>query len=313
MENQDKIYQQFQQAAKNAEAKDFPSMDKVWARVEDKLDRKVLKNENKLWKKIAIAASFLLLFSIGYQFFKKNSETIAPENSVVKEEIETIKTETPIMEKEELEGSRSLVNSAKAKEIIHDKIVTEQAVTVVQNDTHATANGLFEEPVAKSFEIDKVAVGQNNRKEKNTGYFNPPIYDAVSVKSSFVERQKQRDSFPEEQVLKKPNPLLVVDGEAVVNQNNDNLDTLLKKSKTRNEDVEMIKVLAAPLYIINGTEYSEEELFGKNPTSPYHPLDKQEIISTQILLEEEGTSVYGEKGKKGVVIISTKNGKPLNK
>ncbi len=313
MENQDTLYKQFQQASQKAEGKDFPAMDKVWARVEDKLEQKALKNENKLWKKIAIAASFLLLFTLGYQFFKQDSKIITPENSVVNGEIETIKTETPIIKNEEQEITPSIVNSAKAKEIIQDKMVTEQAVTVVENNTPATADELFEETAAKSFETNKVEVRQNSKKEKNAGYFNPPTYDAVSVESSFVQRQKQRDSFAEEQVLKRPNPLLVVDGEAVVNRNNDNLDTLLKKSNTRNEDVETLQVLAEPLYIINGTEYSEEELFGKNPTSPYYPLDKQEIISTKILLEEEATAVYGEKGKKGVVIISTRNGKPLKK
>lgn len=313
MEHQDTLYKQFQQASQKAEGKDFPAMDKVWARVEDKLDQKVLKNENRLWKKIAIAASFLLLFTLGYQFFKEDSEIITPENAVVQEEIETIKTETPIIKNEQQEANPNIVNSAKAKEIIQDKMVTEQAVTVVENHTPATADELFQEPATKSFETDKVGVLQNSKKEKSAGYFNPPTYDAVSVKSSFVQEQRKSDSFTEDQVVKKPNPLVVVDGEAVVNRNDDNLDTLLKKNNTQNEEVELIKVLTEPLYIINGTEYSEEELFGKNPTSPYYPLDKQEIISTKILLEEEATATYGEKGKKGVVIISTKNGKPLKK
>lgn len=51
-------------------------------------------------------------------------------------------------------------------------------------------------------------------------------------------------------------------------------------------------------------------MFGPKPTSPYTPLDKQDIISLNILLEEEAIKIYGEKGKKGVVIVTTKNGKP---
>lgn len=311
MENQDTLYKQFQQASQKAEGKDFPAMDKVWARVEDKLDQKALKNENKLWKKIAIAASFLLLFTLGYQFFKNDSESIVPENSIVNGDIEFIKTETPIIKNEEQEVTPSIVNSAKAKEIIQNKIVLTESVAVVENEIQETEDKDLEGPVAKNFETDKVDTHQARKKEKNAGFFNTPIYDAVSVKSNFVEKEKE--NLAEEQVTKKPNPLLVVDGEAVVNRNDDNLDMLLKKSNTKNEEVELIKVLAEPLYIINGTEYSEEELFGKNPTSPYYPLDKQEIISTKILLEDEAAAVYGEKGKKGVVIISTKNGKPLKK
>ncbi|MDR6968846.1 hypothetical protein J2X31_002872 [Flavobacterium arsenatis] len=311
MENQDKLYEQFQQASLKAEGKDFPGMDKVWARVEDKLDHKVLKNENKLWKKIAVAASFLLLFTLGYQVFKDDSEIITPENSVVNEEIETIKTDTPIIETDKLEGSQSIVNSAKAKQIIQDKIVTQETVAVVENEIQETADQIFEEPVAKNFETDNVAVSQNRKKEKSAGFFNTPIYDAISVKSNYVEKKK--DSISGEQIIAKPNPLLVVDGKSVVNRNDDPLDKLLKKSNTRNEEVETFEYLKEPLYIINGVEYTEEELFGKNPTSPYYPLDKQEIISTTILQGESATNLYGEKGKKGVVVVVTKNGKPLKK
>ena len=39
MENQD-IFNQFKKAADNAESPDFASMEKVWNRVEEKLDKK---------------------------------------------------------------------------------------------------------------------------------------------------------------------------------------------------------------------------------------------------------------------------------
>ena len=61
MDNQDKIFDKFKKAAENSEQKDFPGMDKVWARVEEKLDKKEDKKAISLWKKIAIAASVLLL------------------------------------------------------------------------------------------------------------------------------------------------------------------------------------------------------------------------------------------------------------
>ena len=82
MENQDKLYNQIKSAAHNAETKEFPAMDKVWNRVEEKLDQKVLKKENTVWKKIAIAASLLLTFSILYQFLKPKSNIVFPQNEV---------------------------------------------------------------------------------------------------------------------------------------------------------------------------------------------------------------------------------------
>ena len=60
-------------------------------------------------------------------------------------------------------------------------------------------------------------------------------------------------------------------------------------------------------------EYTEQELFGPNPTSPYTPLSEQEIDSITVLQQEKAITIYGQKGKKGVVIISTKNGKPAAK
>ena len=88
-------------------------------------------------------------------------------------------------------------------------------------------------------------------------------------------------------------------------------ETLLKEcSYIPKEDLEAVIVLNDPIYIINGMMYTEEELFGPNPTSPYAPLHKQDIISTTIMQEEDALIAYGEKGKKGVVIIKTKEGKP---
>jgi TonB-dependent SusC/RagA subfamily outer membrane receptor len=78
-------------------------------------------------------------------------------------------------------------------------------------------------------------------------------------------------------------------------------------------NVDSLVILDEPLYIIDGIYYSENDLYGPNPTSPYAPLDKQEIKTITILQDLEATSKYGEKGKKGVVIITTKTGKPVNK
>ncbi len=79
------------------------------------------------------------------------------------------------------------------------------------------------------------------------------------------------------------------------------------------ENVESLVILDEPLYIIDGIYYSEDDLFGKNPTSPYAPLNQQDIKTITILQDLEATEKYGEKGKKGVVIITTKTGKPTPK
>jgi hypothetical protein len=304
MENQDKLYEQFQQASQKAEGKDFPGMDKVWSRVEDKMDRKVLKKQNKLWKKIAIAASFLLLFTLGYQAFKEEEVIVTPENSIVDGAIETNPTDAPIMEVEEKTATPTIINPKQAEKIIHDKIKPQESVAVMENrDT---------EPVASSANdaIVATAPAREENESRNAGYIQTRKFNAKSVQNNLAVKEKF-DSTTEEQTAKKQDPLFVVDGKAITKSNKES--EALLKSKASTDDIESFEVLAEPLYIINGVEYSEEELFGTNPTSPYFPLNKQEIISTTVLQGERATNLYGEKGKKGVVVIVTKNGKPLKK
>ena len=82
MDNQDKIFNKIKNAAHKAEQQDFPAMDKLWARVEEKLDKKEDKKAIVLWKKLAIAASLLLFVSLGYQFLKTDSQIEAPTQSI---------------------------------------------------------------------------------------------------------------------------------------------------------------------------------------------------------------------------------------
>jgi len=100
MDNQDKIFNKIKNASQKAEEKDFPAFDKVWMRVEDKLDKKEDKKAIVLWKKLAIAASLLLFFSLGYQFLKTDSKISIPkateENEVViQEKKDTNTTQKP--------------------------------------------------------------------------------------------------------------------------------------------------------------------------------------------------------------------------
>ena len=73
MDYQDKLFEQIKEAERNAENQDFPAMEKVWSRLEEKLDKKEAKKTIALWQKIAVAASLLLVLSIGFQFLNSSS------------------------------------------------------------------------------------------------------------------------------------------------------------------------------------------------------------------------------------------------
>ena len=74
MNSEEKIYIKIKNASHKGE-KDFPGMDKVWNRVEEKLDNTIVVQKKNTWQKLAIAATVLLSFSIIYQFVS-NDETI---------------------------------------------------------------------------------------------------------------------------------------------------------------------------------------------------------------------------------------------
>lgn len=304
MDNQDKLYKQFQNASQKAPEKDFPSMDKVWGRVEEKLDKKALTKENNLWKKIAVAASVLLVVTLGSEFLRKENSTeiiTKPENEIV-----IVKNVSP-----EKESTLKVEETAITEKT--NAIIKENATEIIEAEIGKQQNYAVSDEITASSVSDTVFTNSKNKysdqkdsKNKNIGYFNKKI-QAVGVERIQNENNFLAKSVNAEQVVsEKQSPLYVINGKAITTNKN-NAEALLKST-----DIDSIEILTEPLYIINGVEYSEEQLFGPNPTSPYAPLNKQKILSTKILLGEEATSIYGEKGKKGVVIISTKNSKPLD-
>lgn len=295
MENQDKLYNQFKSAAENAETKDFPGMENVWNRVEQKLDTKVLKKETKLWKKLAVAASILLVVSVGYHFWNNEKATVTPANEIVITDSIT----NPIIEENNAiaDVEKHPAIKENAEEILKQQ--TKTADVVVMNDTVKPKKMAAPMPAA----VSEVAI-QDVKKEKDdansyNGYLNKDVFDAKSVKNNGYKSMMSTNQRSVE--TKKEEPLLVIDDVA---------ENLQKLGKLDANDVESIIVLPDPLYIINGVEYSEKEVFGPNPTSPYSPLNQQDIETISILQKEKATEVYGKKGEKGVVIITTKNGKP---
>lgn len=312
MDNQDKIFNKFKEAAENSEQKYFPGMDKVWARVEEKLDKKEDKNAISLWKKIAIAASLLLLISIGSQFIKSDKTTIQNSTVVNKEKIEQ-----NILEKNKavVASDSVLIPKPEALKILDKQVTTQN--NVAENTAYvseATGAGsadaiISEEPANAPIQAEyALEEDNNNLKDKaaqNLDYSR--TIERESAKVAFADKQTQ--------VAKKSAPLIILNGNAIAHSDDQKRDKMMQAElpNLQPENVDSLVVLDAPLYIIDGIYYSENDLFGKNPTSPYAPLNKQEIKTITVLQDLEATSKYGEKGKKGVVIITTKTGKPTPK
>ena len=309
MDNQDTLFNQIKSAAQNAESKEFPAMDKVWNRVEDKLDRKVLTKQNTLWKKIAVAASILLVVSIGYQFFKDDKTIIPNQNSITETTIDTnttlidsVKEKNTVTAVEEKNSKiKADADLVLAKQIKNAPVVA-SSETVSAPEADAIVGSSDEAPIPTANKSINNLASSN----PNNGWLEDRKFQSrgVTYKKAKEQEEEKIAATPVQSAKKKEEPLYVVD---------DKKADLSVVKDVDDEDFESIVHLPDPLYIINGVYYTEQQVFGPNPTSPYTPLNQQEIETISILQDEKAVSIYGEKGKKGVVIITTKGGKPSPK
>ncbi len=296
MEDQDKIFEQFKKAADTSETQNFPGMEKIWSRVDAKLDTEVFKSQKKTntnWKKFAIAASVVVGSVFAFQLWKQFNTTKEPiQNSVVETTKEEIKSLISSDSTDIVVNDEPRIDNKTNEKILHQQIQSVNQVAVSENKPKANDSIQVRSMAAPIMEEDK-------------GYLNYSMnHETVGVKSSRVDESDYKAKEEPAQSItlgKKAPPLVVVDGKATDKKVSD-----IKNS----DDLETIVELKEPLYIINGKEYSEKELFGPNPTSPYYPLNKQEIESMSIYQDEEAIELYGDKGKKGVVVIKTKYGRP---
>lgn len=390
MDNQDKIFNKIKSAAQKAEHQDFPGMEKVWSRVEEKLDKKEDKKAIVLWKKLTIAASMLLFFSLGYQFFKADSKIILPNESnetkivLQKNEIlkdskvpsENIKTEaTEILQKQiekknpvavidnpivSSKDDNQVISKAKAEEsaVQADGILSQESNSTLAVTPMAAVAAKSQAAITNDFKEKAIidATADKNNKKTITGILtdendNLPIPGAiVSIKGTKntavtgIDGKFSIEAEKGEQLIF--NTIGYNTAYATVEKSNEIKTKLTSSTSSLSEVVvvgygtssqkkqakmaasisaaETAKAIVSKkeksvpqikdaLYIINGVEYSEASLFGIKPTSPYAPLSQQIIKKIEVLRSEKATAKFGEKGKNGVIIITTKNGIPLKR
>ena len=295
MGTEEKLYKKIQQAAENAEQKDFPGMEKIWARVEDKLKTQTLQKEKHLWKKLAVAASVVLVGTLTFFLLQEKENVIIPENTITT--IDSSKNNIPTPE-----SANGLVNTSPeikkdAEQILQQQIVIQNNIVI--NDTiNYKSKKEVALPTIAMEEVQEVAKTSlapsynnsmsNSASTNNSGYLAKGKRYDITMNSAETTQEKDKNVANDDLVL--------VDGEL----------TKESLSNLNPDDIDSIIELKEPIYFINGVEYSEESLFGKNPTSPYAPLSKQKIEKIEVLQPTDAIKIYGKKGEKGVVIISIK-------
>ena len=295
MGTEEKLYKKIQQAAENAEQKDFPGMEKIWARVEDKLETQTLQKEKHLWKKLAVAASVVLVGTLTFFLLQEKENVIIPENTITA--IDSSKNSIPTPE-----TANGLVNTSPeikkdAEQILQQQIVIQNNIVI--NDTiNYKSKKEVALPTIAMEEVQEVAKTSlapsynnsmsNSASTNNSGYLAKGKRYDITMNSAETTQEKDKNVANDD--------LVVIDGK------------LTKKSPKNisNADYESVIELKNPLYYINGVAYTEEELYGENPTSPYAPLSKQNIDTIVVLQPERAIPIYGDKGKNGVIIVTIK-------
>jgi len=296
MGTEEKLYKKIQKAAENAEQKDFPGMEKIWARVEDKLETQTLKKEKHLWKKIAVAASIVLVGTLTFFLLQERENVIIPENTITT--IDSSKNNIPTPESTSSYVITNPEIKKDAEQILQQQIVIQNNIVI--NDTinyKSKKEVVLSTPIAMEEEQEMAKTSlipsyQNNISNSasinNMGYLaKGKQYD---LKMNLADTTQDKDkNRPQED-------LIVIDGEA----------TKKSLAEINPDDIVSVIQLKEPVYFINGVEYSEASLFGENPTSPYAPLSKQKIEKIEVIQPVDAVKIYGKKGEKGVVIILIK-------
>lgn len=297
MENQEKIFDKIKKAAQKSEEKDFPAFEKVWMRVEEKLNKKEDKKAIALWNKLAVAASLLLFFSLGYQFLKTDSKIITPnitkeKKVVIQEKQETNKPEKPseiikrdaeVILKKQIENKVVKVEENKAKEPI---TLNGTATTTVVEEDNSIYNTLNEVVV--------VAYGKQ-KKVTYTGSIPSISSPSTNNYNSANNRLKLGDKIVNTEQNNSYSTNQNLQGKVAGVQ----IDSKIKNT----ENPTFIRGIAS----INGTNQPPLVVIDGIPSN-FSSLKADEIEKFTVLKDAAATSIYGNRGANGVILVTTKNG-----
>ncbi|MPS71749.1 MAG: DUF3520 domain-containing protein [Chryseobacterium sp.] len=302
MENQD-IDKMFSDAGKSAEENPtFPAFEKVWGKVEEKLDKK----ENKkriipIWFPYGIAAGLALTFGVLY-FMKDDKVHIKPQvadriegKPVNPNQIETAKKAQEINKTFEENLVKNPIKPSEAKDIIaYQNVRTEDEIST---SVPIAPSAIISAPVPMPSQIVTNEVREN-------------IIMNPSVKQNYVTTEKTKEVEPivvnamgikrEQKSLGYVNTTVNQQLEGKVAGINVSPNLNLADFAPDNLSIRGVTSLNQnnqPLYVIDGIPYQNVNL---------QNIDANKIKNVEVLKDAAATSLYGSRGMNGVVVIKTK-------
>ena len=305
MENFNKnIDQLFSDESKKAEENTtFPSFEKVWEKVENRLDE--VENTTKkriipIWLPYSIAASLVFTFGIMYFFNQKetisNHSNIASngsdeliDNQIFKNNLDSAKIAKLDQSIKQNIKESHLNEISKNDNIIKTKISLPQVLGASKISNQENVSSYINAEADKAKEI---AINDDNqimlakaapspKVESNASIESEGIIETKKYKSAEVSRMSLNNQKTSEQLTAMAEQPSFSD--YVVNNDED-----FKISR---------KHASEPLYIVDG--YVADAKFLKN-------YNKRKITSLNIVEGDNAKKLYGNLAKKGVVVITTK-------
>ena len=305
MENFNKnIDQLFNDKSKKAEENTtFPSFEKVWEKVENRLDE--VENTTKkriipIWLPYSIAAS--LVFTFGIMYFFNQKETISNysniasngsdeliDNQVFKNNLDSAKIAKLDQSIKQNIKESHLNETSKNDNIVKTKISLPQVLGASKISNQENVSSYINAEADKAKEI---AINDDNQimlakaapslvVENTTSLESEGIIETKKYKSAEVSRISLNNQKTSEQLTAMAEQSSFSD--YVVNNDED-----FKISRKHDSE---------PLYIVDG--YVADAKFLKN-------YNKRKITSLNIVEGDNAKKLYGNLAKKGVVVITTK-------
>ena len=305
MENFNKnIDQLFSDESKKAEENTtFPSFEKVWEKVENRLDG--VENTTKkriipIWLPYSIAAS--LVFTFGIMYFFNQKETISNHSNIAsngsdelidnqnfKNNLDSAKIAKLDQSIKQNIKESHLNETSKNDNIVKTKICLPQVLGASKISNQENVSSYINAEADKAKEI---AINDDNQimlakaapspvVENTTSLESEGIIETKKYKSAEVSRMSLNNQKTSEQLTAMAEQPSF--SEYVVNNDED-----FKISR---------KHASEPLYIVDG--YVADAKFLKN-------YNKRKITSLNIVEGDNAKKLYGNLAKKGVVVITTK-------
>lgn len=345
MENNHDIDKKFNEASAQAleEPETFPSFEKVWDKIEEKLDKKDSKKRKwAVWIPYGIAASLIIGF--GAIYFSKEEKTDTPQridsvmakntvfphnsiNSASKHVQEIDKTVKSNIKKEMLPAVpvKNLAFEVRTESLIIPEVVGDRQVVEAEPKGYLNMSSIrkqdtlkensIEEVIAKGIKREKNSVLNSFRTASNDGY--PTNVNSVedTAQSSTLDSFNKREPIAilENKTLGKGKNFIGKNASTQKISNKFLLNSIQGSAPGLSINSAFANLGSGAIVYVkgNGSIENSEPLYIINGTvadsESFKNINTNKIAKITVLKNEAILALYGSKASNGVIIVETKD------